>query len=59
VLTDDQHWLYIDNLWRLCIAELHLSIDTRADLAAYTQVNDGRPGMGWQTGERKDRNKGG
>jgi hypothetical protein len=57
VLTDDQHWLGIDNLWRRGIAELHLTIDTRADLTAYTQVNDGRPGTGRQTGEGKDGKK--
>jgi hypothetical protein len=44
-LADDHHGLVIENLRRRGIAELHLSIDIRADLAADTQVDDGRPGM--------------
>jgi len=43
---DNHHWLYIDNLWRRGIAELHLAIDTRADFTADIQVDDGCPGTG-------------
>jgi hypothetical protein len=56
-LADDHHGLGIDNLWRRGIAELHLSVDTRADLAADAQVDDGRPCMCRQTGKRKDCDK--
>jgi len=45
-LTDNHHRLGIENLGRRRIAELYLSVDTRADLAADAQVNDGRSGMG-------------
>lgn len=45
-LTDNHHRLGIENLWRWRIAELYLSVDTRADLAADAQVDDGRSGMG-------------
>jgi len=56
---DDHHRLGIDNLWRRGISELHLSVDTRADLAADAQVNDGYFGMCWQAGESKDCKKSG
>jgi len=45
-LTDNHHRLGIENLGGRRIAELYLSVDTRADLAADAQVNDGRSGMG-------------
>lgn len=45
--------LSIDDLGRRGIAELHLAVDTRADFTADSQVDDGRPGTGWQTGERQ------
>lgn len=45
-LTDNHHRLGIENLGGRRIAELHLSVDARADLAADAQVNDGRSGMG-------------
>ena len=45
-LTDNHHRLCIENLGGRRIAELYLSVDTRADLAADAQVNDGRSGMG-------------
>jgi hypothetical protein len=44
-LPYNNHRLGIENLWRRGIAELNLSVDTRADLAAYAQVDDGRSGM--------------
>ena len=52
-LRDDYDRLGIDDLWWRGIAELHLAIDSRADLAADTQVDDGRPGTGWQTREHE------
>jgi hypothetical protein len=52
-LRDDDDRLGIDDRWRRGIAELHLAIDTRADFTADTQVDDRRPGKGWQAGERE------
>jgi hypothetical protein len=52
-LGNGYHRLGIDDRWRRGIAELHLAIDTRTDFTADCQIDDRRPGTGWQTGERE------
>jgi len=53
-LADNDHRLGIEYRWRRGVAELHLTINTRTDFTADTEVYDGRSRMGRQTGESKD-----
>jgi hypothetical protein len=52
-LTDNDHRLCIEYRWRRGVAELHLTINARADFTADTEVYDGGSRMGRQTGENK------